>query len=197
MDSIDNDTWIILAGAAIIAAVALGAWFYYLKQRTSKLQHRFGPEYARTVDQLGSQDKAESELAARERRVSRFHIVPLTPPEAARFAGSWKALQMRFVDDPKGAVADADRLVREVMAQRGYPMGDFERSAADLSVDHPVVVSNYRAAKLIADRDARGEADTEELRKAVVHYRALFDDLLETSPAADARTPQPRDKVKT
>ena len=183
----DTQTVMILAGAAIVAAIALGAWFFYLKQRSAKLQQRFGPEYSRTVDQLGSQAKAESELAARQKRVQRFHIVPLTPPEAARFSEAWKGLQLRFVDDPKGALTEADRLVRELMTKRGYPMSDFESSAADLSVDHPVVVSNYRAAQLIAERNGRGEADTEELRKAVVHYRALFDDLL------DATEPEPRE----
>jgi len=180
---------IILAVAVVIAAVALGAWFFYLRQRSTKLQERFGPEYNRTVSELGSQAKAESELASRQKRVQRFHIVPLTPPETARFSDMWKALQLRFVDDPKAAVSEADRVVRELMTKRGYPMSDFESSAADLSVDHPVVVSNYRAAQAIAARDARGEADTEELRKAVVHYRALFDELLETK-AANAAAPQ-------
>jgi hypothetical protein len=103
----------------------------------------------------------------------------LAPPDAARFTQAWNALQSRFVDDPKAVVVQADQLVRELMLKRGYPMGDFERRAADISVDHPTVVEIYRAAQAIAVRDQRGEADTEELRKAVVHYRALFDELLE------------------
>ena len=109
-------------------------------------------------------------------RVDHLDIVPLAPSEAARFNQAWAVLQGRFVDNPKSVVAQADQLVREVMLERGYPVGDFERRAADISVDHPAVVNNYRAAQAIAVRDQRGEADTEELRKAVVHYRALFDD---------------------
>ncbi|MEO8654705.1 MAG: hypothetical protein ABI409_11335, partial [Ramlibacter sp.] len=107
-----------------------------------------------------------------------------------RFGQEWKALQGRFVDNPKGVLVDADRLVRELMLKRGYPMGDFERRAADISVDHPSVVDHYRAAQAIALRDRRGEADTEELRKAVVHYRALFDDLLEVGQPDANRSPQ-------
>jgi hypothetical protein len=108
----------------------------------------------------------------------------LTPSEADRFSQTWKDLQGRFVDNPKGAVVQADELVRELMLKRGYPMGDFEHRAADISVDHPAVVANYRAAQAIAVRDKRGEANTEELRKAVVHYRALFDEMLEVKKAA-------------
>jgi hypothetical protein len=163
--------------------VALGAWFYIRRRqsqkRSHKLQERFGPEYDRTVNEYGSRTKAESELKAREKRVERLEILPLAPSEAARFSEAWVALQGRFVDNPKGVVVQAEQLVRELMEKRGYPMGDFERRAADISVDHPDVVANYRSAQAIALRDQRGGADTEELRKAVVHYRALFDELLE------------------
>jgi hypothetical protein len=113
----------------------------------------------------------------------------LTPSEAARFSETWKDLQGRFVDNPKGAVVQAGQLVRELMLKRGYPMGDFESRAADISVDYPEVVTNYRAARAIAVRDERGQADTEELRKAVVYYRALFDELLEVREARQAATP--------
>lgn len=123
------------------------------------------------------------ELKAREKRVEGLTIISLTPAEAARFSQTWKDLQGRFVDDPKSAVVQAGELVRELMLKRGYPMGDFERRAADISVDHPAVVANYRAAQAITVRDERGETDTEELRKAVVHYRALFDELLEVKKA--------------
>ena len=109
-------------------------------------------------------------------------IAPLSPADALRFSQAWNALQGRFIDNPKGVVVQADQLVRELMEKRGYPMGDFERRAADISVDHPDVVANYRAAQVIAARDASGEADTEELRKAVVHYRTLFDELLGVAP---------------
>jgi LPXTG-motif cell wall-anchored protein len=179
MPMLDTQTWIIIVGVVVLALIALAAWFIYKKKQSHRLQHHFGPEYGRTVDDLGSRRKAESELKAREKRVEHFTIVPLAPSEAARFSQSWKDLQGRFIDNPKGAVVQADQLVRELMLTRGYPMGDFERRAADISVDHPAVVDHYRAAQAIAVRDKRGEADTEELRKAVVHYRALFDELLE------------------
>jgi len=183
MDTISTQTWIILAGVVILALIALAVWFFYHKKQSHRLEQRFGPEYGRSVDELGSRTKAESELKDREKRVEHFNIVPLAPSEAARFSEAWKVLQGRFVDDPKNAVIQADQLVRELMLKRGYPMGDFERRAADISVDHPAVVEHYRAAQAIAVRDGRGEADTEELRKAVVHYRALFDELLEVKEA--------------
>jgi hypothetical protein len=176
--------WVIVARVVVIALVALAAWFFYKqKKRSARLQQRFGPEYGRTVDELGGRTKAESELKAREKRVEDLTITPLAPAEAARFSQAWDALQARFVDNPKGVVLQADQLVRELMLKRGYPMGDFERRAADISVDHPAVVEHYRAAQTIAARDERGEADTEELRKAVVHYRVLFDEMLEAGEA--------------
>ena len=178
METIDTQTWIILAGVVVLALVAVGAWFYRRNQ-SHKLQDRFGPEYDRTVTELGSRTKGESELKAREKRVEKLDILPLAPSEVARFSEAWQALQGRFVDNPKGVVVQAEQLVRELMEKRGYPMGDFERRAGDISVDHPDVVANYRAAQAIAVREQRGSADTEELRKAVVHYRALFDELLE------------------
>src|ERR1700720_2900968 len=180
--------WIIVAGVLVIALLALAAWlFSQRKKQSERLQQRFGPEYGRTVGELGGRTKAESELKAREKRVEHLTITPLAPAEAARFSQAWSALQGRFVDNPKGVAVQADQLVRELMLQRGYPMSDFERRAADISVDHPAVVENYRAAQSIAVRDERGEADTEELRKAVVHYRTLFDELLQVSaPAGQA-----------
>jgi hypothetical protein len=176
--------WIIVAGAVVIALLALAAWLFSQKKKHSvRLQQRFGPEYGRAVGKLGGRTKAESELKAREKRVEHLTITPLTPAEAVSFSEAWSALQGRFVDNPKGVVVQADQLVRELMLKRGYPMGDFERRAADISVDHPAVVENYRAARAIAARDERGEADTEELRKAVVHYRVLFDEMLEVREA--------------
>jgi hypothetical protein len=178
METLDTQSWIILAAVVAVGLVAIGAWFYRRKQ-SHNLQERFGPEYGRTVSELGGRTKGESELKAREKRVERLDILPLAPPEAARFTEAWRALQSRFIDNPKGVVVEAEQLVRELMEKRGYPMGDFERRAGDISVDHPDVVANYRSAQAIALRDQRGSADTEELRKAVVHYRALFDELLE------------------
>jgi LPXTG-motif cell wall-anchored protein len=197
MDMIDTQTWIILAGVVVLALIALAAWFFYQKKQSHRLKQRFGPEYGRTVDDLGSRTKAEAELKAREKRVEHLDILPLTPSEAARFSQAWNALQGRFVDNPKGVVVQADQLVRELMLKRGYPMGDFERRAADISVDHPAVVDHYRAAQVIAVRDKRGEADTEELRKAVVHYRALFDELLEVTEAKQGVLPAKETEVQS
>jgi hypothetical protein len=170
---------VIFTGVLIVAAMAVLAWIFIKRRQSARLQQRFGSEYGRTVSELGGRTKAESDLKEREKRVARLNIVPLAPAEAARFTQAWSGLQGRFIDNPKGVVAEADHLVKELMLKRGYPMGDFERRAADISVDYPGVVAAYRAAQIIAVRDARGEANTEELRKAVVHYRTLFDELLE------------------
>jgi hypothetical protein len=177
MNTIPTNT-VIAAVFLIALVIGVVAWLVMQKQRTLKLKQRFGPEYDLTVSEFGNRVKAEAELTSREKRVAGLEIVPLTPADAVRFTQAWSALQGRFVDNPKGAVLDADHLVRELMATRGYPMGDFEHRSADISVDHPGVVAAYRAAQEITARDERGEADTEELRKAVVHYRALFDELL-------------------
>ena len=166
----------------IIALLAIAMWLHFRRHESQTLERRFGPEYGRTVEELGSRPKAEAELKARQKRVEQLHIVPLAPQEAAHFTESWRSLQARFVDNPKGVLADADRLVRELMEKRGYPMGDFETRAADISVHHPSVVEHYRAAHEIALRDERGEVDTEGMRQAVIHYRALFAELLEVEP---------------
>jgi hypothetical protein len=178
---------LILAAVLIVALIAVAAWASAQRRRKEslRLQQRFGPEYVRLVNERG-RSKAEAELAAREKRVASLTLVSLPAAEAATFREAWAAIQARFVDDPKAAVVEADRLVYDLMGKRGYPMGDFERRAADISVDHPAVIANYRAARAIALRDERNEASTEELRKAVVHYRALFQELLET------RDPQPQ-----
>jgi hypothetical protein len=180
--NLDSGTLSVLAIVVVMVALALLAWLRPRTNQSERLQQRFGPEYTRTVDQLGSRDKAEAELLERQRRVKSLRIVALSPTDVARYALEWKLLQGRFVDSPRGALAEADRLVRELMLRRGYPMGDFERRAADISVDHPVVVDHYRAAHAIVLRDQRNEADTEDLRKALVHYRALFNELLEVAP---------------
>ncbi len=183
METMTAQTWTVLAVIAVLALLALAAWFFYQKRQSERLQQRFGPEYGRAVGDLGSRTKAETELKARESRVDQLTLVALSAAEASRFGQAWSALQGRFVDNPKGVVAQADQLVRELMLARGYPVADFEHRAADISVGYPTVVEHYRAAQAIALRDQRGEADTEEQRKAVVHYRALFDELLEVKPA--------------
>jgi ABC-type nickel/cobalt efflux system permease component RcnA len=192
MNSLDPQTMDMLAVVAVLVVLAIAVWFFWQRRQSDRLSDRFGPEYKHTVEELGSRPKAEAELRAREKRVEKFKIVPLSPAEADRFAGAWRALQGRFVDNPKGVLMEADALVRDLMQKRGYPMADFERRAADISVDHPHVVDHYRAAQAIAFLDRRGEADTEALRKAVVHYRALFDELLEVrSPQRDTREMEP------
>jgi hypothetical protein len=188
MGTIDTQTWGVLAGIALLLLFAAGAWVSFKKRQSQRLQQRFGPEYDRTVNDLRSRTKAESELKVREKRVERLNIVALAPSEAATFRQAWEVLQGHFVDNPKDAVVEAEQLVCQLMLTRGYPMGDFDRRAADISVDHPTVVDNYRAAQAIALRGVRGEADTEELRKAMVHFRALFNELLEV------KEPKPESK---
>ena len=186
-----TQTWIIIA-VAVLGAIAFTAWLAYRKRQTDQLKLRFGTEYTHAVGDLGSRTKAESELRARQLRVEKLNIVPLSAPEAARFGQAWAALQGRFIDNPKGVLVEADHLVRELMQKRGYPVADFARRAADISVNHPTVVEHYRAAQATALRDQRGEADTEELRQGVVHYRALFEELLEVS-GVGTTPPQPID----
>jgi hypothetical protein len=192
MNTVAPNTLILAIVLAVVTIAVVAGIFLHKQRQSQRLQRRFGPEYGRTVQQLGGQTKAEAELKKREDRVARLNIAPLTPTDAARFTQAWNGLQSRFIDNPKGVVAQADQLVRELMTKRGYPMGDFERRAADISVDHPGVVATYRAAQVIAARDMRGEADTEELRKAVVHYRTLFDELLEVTPVKGVDLPKNR-----
>ena len=178
----DTNTVIIIIVA--LAVVAVAAYVLLKRQRTSKLRDRFGPEYERAIEETGGRSKAETALHDREKRVEAFAITPLRAGERARYGASWRKVQGEFVDDPKAAVTHADELLAEVMSARGYPVGDFEQKSADLSVDHPVVVQNYRAAHEIAERHARGDASTEDLRQAMIHYRALFDDLVSEPDAA-------------
>jgi hypothetical protein len=172
--------WILIVVAAAILVLALLASMMTARRRRAGLQDRFGPEYDRTVERTGRRRGAEAELQERERQRERLNIVPLQPEARDRYAESWRSVQTRFVDDPSGAVGDADRLVTDVMRDRGYPIDDFDRRAADVSVDHPDVVENFRSGHEIYLRSDRGEAGTEDLRQAFVHYRALFEELLET-----------------
>jgi len=174
-----DTTTIIILAIVVILVVGAGAWVM-MQRRTEELRKRFGPEYDRVISERGDARQAESELAARQKRVDRFDIHPIAPADRERFIEAWRTTQARFVDAPSEAIKDADRLVNEVMRARGYPVGDFEQRAADISVDHPIVVENYRAARAIAVANERGGTSTEDLRQAIVHYRALFEDLLET-----------------
>jgi hypothetical protein len=162
-----------------VIAVAIVAWMLIRRDQTRHLRARFGPEYDRLISEQGSRDRAEKELARREKRITRLRIRSLEGPERERFVAEWRADQARFVDDPAGAVTGADRLIADVMRARGYPVADFDQRVDDISVDHADLVENYRRAREIAERHKRGEASTEDLRKAMVYYRALFDELLE------------------
>jgi hypothetical protein len=181
------DTNLILIGVVILLLLAAAVWLQMRKKESQTLEKRFGPEYDRAVEELGSRPKAEAELKARQKRVEQLHIVPLAPAEARRFSESWRVLQGRFVDNPKEVLVDADLLVRELMQKRGYPMGDFDHRAADISVDHPAVVDHYRAAHDIAVRNRHGDVDTEGIRQAVIHLRALFAELLEVEEPQPVR----------
>jgi hypothetical protein len=174
---------IVVIAVIIVAAVLVLA---RRKQRTARLRSRFGPEYERTVDDVGDRHRAEHELHERQKRVSKFEIRSLSASERDHFIEAWRVIQAEFVDQPKQALAKADDLLTDVMRARGYPIEDFEQRSADLSVDHPSVVQHYRAGREIAVRHKQGEADTEDLRQAMIHFRALFDDLL-GDPAADVR----------
>ena len=185
------DTEMLVVGLVILALIAIALVLYQRKSRSDRLQRQFGPEYGRAVETHGSRDKAEAELLARRQRVDKLNIVPLSPADAQRFSQAWRALQARFVDNPKGSLAEADALVRDLMQKRGYPMRDFESSAADISVNHPGVVEHYRAAHSIAEQDERGQVDTEGQRQAVIHYRALFAELLEVNEPEQHDTHHP------
>jgi len=174
-----NDPRLIVLAVLVIAIVAVGVWVLVKSKRRERLRAQFGPEYPRAVEKYGSVTQAESDLEARRARVRRLDIRPLPPRDADRFVASWRTIQARFVDDPRSAIADADTLVQELMHARGYPVGDFEERVADISVDHAPVVEHYRTGHTIALASERGETTTEDLRQAVRHYRALFEELLE------------------
>jgi hypothetical protein len=178
------NTGVILAVVVVLGVVVGGLliWDSIVRRRTRALREKFGPEYEQALDTYGGARKAEQELAAREKRVKSFHLHPLTPELHQRFTTAWRDVQARFVEDPARAVGEADDLVKDLMQARGYPVSDFDQRSADVSVDHPHVVSHYRAAREVAVLSREGRASTEDLRRAVMHYRALFEDLLEVSP---------------
>src|SRR5215216_4008928 len=173
------DTGLVIAIVVVLVLLALLAFFAGRQRRSRRLQDTFGPEYDRTVTQTGDRRAAEAELRERTERRERFDIVPLEPEARARYIEAWRNTQAQFVDEPVVATREADRLITSVMRDRGYPVDDFEQRAADISVDHPQVVDDYRAAHAIAARNDRSEATTEDLRQALVHYRSLFEELLE------------------
>ena len=172
--------WLAIAILAVVVIAIIA--FAMQRRRSHALRDRFGPEYNRAVAETGSPQRAEAELARREKRYRSLDIRPLTPGARDRYAETWRAVQARFVDDPSGAVGDADRLVNDVMRDRGYPIGDTQHRFEDLSVEHSGVLDTYRRATQIAQRNARGEASTEDLRQAMVSYRVLFGELLGPAP---------------
>jgi hypothetical protein len=175
----DTWVWIVIAVVAVVVVLAI-VWSALRTKRTRALQDTFGQEYDRTVDKAGGRGAAERELRERQKQHDQLDIRPLSPESRDRYVRRWQSTQSRFVDDPSGAVAEADALVQEVMQERGYPTKDFERRVADISVDHPNLVEKYRTAHGIAEASERGEASTEDMRHSVRHYRALFAELLET-----------------
>jgi hypothetical protein len=163
----------------LVIVVAVALYVRKRKNTTADLRDRFGPEYERAVQTHGSERRAEAKLVDREKRVQKLNIRDLDPTERERFSGQWQSVQSRFVDYPKGAVTEADELVSSLMQTRGYPVTDFDQRAADVSVDHPLVVDHYRSAREIALRLRKGEASTEDLRTAMIHYRSLFEELVQ------------------
>ena len=174
------DPMFIMLVGVVILVIAVLAWLYAQKRRstTAGLRQKFGPEYERAVQKHGSERKAEAKLANRQDRVEKLNVRDLDPVERERFSTQWESVQSRFVDSPRGAVSEADDLVSTLMKTRGYPVSDFDQRADDISVDHPLVVENYRSAHHIALRVGTNGASTEDLRTAMIHYRSLFEELV-------------------
>jgi hypothetical protein len=169
----------IFIGVAALLVAGVTIWLFTRNRRTERLRNRFGgAEYDRSLQEGGSKRDAEAELEKRADRVESFHIQPLGVDDRVRFLKSWRTVQSRFVDGPGAAVTEADQLLGEVMSKRGYPVSDFEQRSADISVDHPLVLENYRSGHKIAVLQTSGQAGTEDLRQAMIHYRTLFDELV-------------------
>jgi hypothetical protein len=188
-------TWAWIIVALLAAAVVAGIVYAGMQRRRSRrLRTSFGPEYERALADRGDRRDAERELEGRARRRQSFDIRPLAEADREQYATQWRGVQSRFVDAPNDALGEADSLVSSVMRVRGYPVADFDQRAADLSVDHPVLVANYRYAHGIAARRGGGQVTTEELRQAMIHYRALFDELL--AAVAEQAEPSQRTAVR-
>ena len=185
-------SWIVIAAAVVIvvAMAVIVARSVNRRKRSQRLKNHFGPEYERAVGEAGDQRAGEKELVARERKRQKLDIVALAPEAHAKYAEHWRTVQTAFVDNPSKAVGDADRLVTQVMRERGYPVDDFDQRAADISVDHPNVVEHYRAAHTLHMAQEQGDIGTEAQREAFVHYRALFEKLLATDLETDKDTPK-------
>ena len=176
----DSTVSIIVVVLVLVIIGALLGLVFSRRKRTERLHDKFGPEYDHTVQTMGSKKKAQTELEERQKHVKALEIRPLSISEREHYLADWSAVQSKFVDEPGQAIEAADRLIKEVMQVRDYPVSDFEQRAADISVTYPDLVSNYRAAREIAIKNEQGQADTEELRQAMIYYRSLFDELLGT-----------------
>ena len=185
----DNNTLIII-GVVIAILVVIGIAVAVMRTRTERLRSRFGPEYVRAVEDTGGQRQAEAALQARAARVRKYDLKPLSAEDRTRFGADWQKIQAQFVDDPPGAARAADGLLGDVMSARGYPMADIDQRLEDLSVDHGDAVQNYRLARDIVAKHARGDAGTEDMRQAMIHYRTLIEDLLGDEPPTATDTPE-------
>jgi hypothetical protein len=181
----DAWVWVLIAVAAVVVVAAIAFWFVQRRRRRSTLRERFGPEYERRVDAARSRRKGEGELAGRAKRRDELDIRPLTPQARERYSQQWDDLQARFVDVPQVALVEADALITLVMRDRGYPVDDFESQSELVSVDHPNVVQNYRTGHDIYTKTTGGDASTEDLRQAVIAYRALFEELATDDARSD------------
>jgi hypothetical protein len=189
------DTTTLIIVVLVVLVVVLAAVLFMQRRQSDHLRSRFGPEYERELKQTGDKRKAEAKLHEREKRVEKLSIRPLRPTHREQFMRDWQQIQAEFVDDPEGSISRADSLLQDVMAERGYPVESFDQVAADVSVDHPAVVQHYRAGHDIAVRHREGEASTEELRQAMIHYRELFDELV-TDEEATRRTDRSKNRRK-
>ena len=175
-----NTTYVIVAVAIVVVVGLILGPIYSRRKRSQRFQKKYGPEYDHTVKTMGNEKKAQTEMGERQKHVETLNIRPLSVDERERYLAKWTAVQGKFVDQPGQATVEADHLIMEVMQVRAYPVSDFEQRAADISINYPALVSNYRAAREIAVKNEHHQADTEELRKALVYYRSLFDELLKT-----------------
>jgi hypothetical protein len=177
-------TGLLVAIIIVVVILVVAAFVLGQQRRSQRLRDRFGPEYQRTVARTGDRRAGEAQLAEREQRRGKFSIVELEPSARSRYADAWRSTQGKFVDDPVAATREADELVTHVMRDRGYPVDDFEQQADDISVDHPRVAENYRAAHAVSRANANGLASTDDLRPAFVHYRSLFEELLDSGQSS-------------
>jgi hypothetical protein len=179
---------VVIGIVAAVLVLATATVLIIRNQRSKRLRTRFGPEYSRVLGETGSKTQAEEKLEKLERRVERFDLRPLSPVARANFVAAWQKIQSRFVDDPKGALTEADKLIQAVMVARGYAVTEFDQRAADISVNHPVIVEHYRAGHSIALEHSKGRASTEDMRQAMIHYRTLFAELADEPRLTRARS---------